>query len=573
MSKPTSITNQASVLHSMTNDQTPLKSQATGSAKGMFRRRSARIAKQTSFREDATPPSSAPSTSAEKWEPSTKSGKSSKDKQTKSSRMNALKDSIMTHRAHWALLLFLTAAILTIFPLQITNVDDETVTIGQLKAWPQEITSIHCTKAYPGRPLIQYVLMVDAGSMGTRIHAYKFNYCNATPELESETFGHVEPGLSSYADDAEGAAESLDQLLDATLESIPRFLHLSTPIAVKATAGLRLLGEEKSNRILAAVQQRIESKYPFPIIGEQGVAVMDGADEGVFAWVTVNYLLDRFSSLKKKTTVAILDLGGASTQVVFEPRVVDGHSIAQGTHRYPINFNGNEYILYQHSHLGYGLMMARAQINDYVIENPISNRHGLKLITDEYAHPCLPVGLRQDYIKNGQRVTLVGVSDLGGQCRAVVEAIFNKQKSCRLTPCSFNGVYQPSWRTSVEGDIYAFSFFFDLTAPFRLGTATLAQEMTVAELEQLTDRVCVGDEDGFKDFHDSAEAMKEIRKSSDLCMDLSYIYGLLEFGYGVPKDRKIKLAKKLKGYETGWCVGASIAVLEERDWYHAAKRR
>jgi len=128
--------------------------------------------------------------------------------------------------------------------------------------------------------LIQYVLMVDAGSMGSRIHAYKFNYCNATPELESETFNHVEPGLSAYGEDPEAAAQSLDKLLDGALETVPRFLHTSTPIAVKATAGLRLLGEEKSDRILAAVRQRIESNYPFPIIEEQGVAVMDGADEG-----------------------------------------------------------------------------------------------------------------------------------------------------------------------------------------------------------------------------------------------------------------------------------------------------
>ncbi|KAF9906607.1 Guanosine-diphosphatase [Lobosporangium transversale] len=455
----------------------------------------------------------------------------------------------------------------TLFPARSPIMNDEDSSI----AWPPEITSAQCLKAYPGRPLIQYVLMVDAGSMGSRIHAYKFNYCNATPELESETFDHVEPGLSSYADDAEGAAMSPDHLLDAALETIPPFLHRRTPIAVKATAGLRLLGEEKSNRILAAVRERLESKYPFPIIEEQGVAVMDGADEGVFAWVTVNYLLGRFNSLKKKATVAILDLGGASTQVVFEPHVVDGHSVAQGTHRYPMSFNGNEYILYQHSHLGYGLMMARTRINNYLVDSPLAHQHSMNLNENEYAHPCLPVGHRQEFItQKGQSVVLVGVSDPGGQCRAVVEAIFNKQGLCQQPPCSFNGVHQPSFQSFVKDDIYAFSFFFDLTAPFRHGSATLAQEMTIEELEELTDRLCVGDENGFQEFHSSAEAMKEIRKSNDLCMDLSYIYGLLEYGYGVPKNRKIVLAKKLKGYETGWFVGASIAVLEERDWFHSA---
>ncbi|KAF9911149.1 Guanosine-diphosphatase [Linnemannia zychae] len=474
-------------------------------------------------------------------------------------------DLIVENRSYWTIAVILLATALAFIP----RIQDRLFSreLSASRPWPNNITSTHCVTAYPGRPLVQYVLMVDAGSMGSRIHVYKFNYCNATPELEGDTFGHVEPGLSSYDGDADGAAKSLDRLLEIALETVPAYLHSSTPIAVKATAGLRLLGEEKSEMILLAVRRRLESMYPFPIVKEQGVAVMDGADEGVYAWVTVNYLLERFNSFKKKPTVAILDLGGASTQVVFEPRVLNGHSVAQGEHRYPMNFNGNEYVLYQHSHLGYGLIMARSQINNYVVANPLDVKHGLDLGDEEYAHPCLPVGTRQDFItSDNKQVVLVGVTDPTDQCKAMVEAIFYKHKKCNMSPCSFNGVYQPSLHATAEDDIYAFSFFFDLTAPFRLGSATLAQEMTIGEIEELTDRVCIGDEDGFLIFQNSAEAMKELRKSANICMDLRFIYGLLQHGYGIPKTRKLKLAKKLKGYETGWTVGGSIAILED-NWF------
>ncbi|KAG0320831.1 Guanosine-diphosphatase [Linnemannia gamsii] len=474
-------------------------------------------------------------------------------------------DLLVTNRSCWTLVVILLAATLAFIP----QVHERFFSKGlhASRPWPNNITSTHCTKAHPGRPLVQYVLMVDAGSMGSRIHVYKFNYCNATPELEGDTFGHVEPGLSSYDGDSEGAARSLDKLLNIALETVPVYLHSSTPVAVKATAGLRLLGEEKSEMILAAVRRRLESMYPFPIVQDQGVAVMDGADEGVYAWVTVNYLLERFNSFKKKPTVAILDLGGASTQVVFEPRVVGGHSVAQGEHRYPMNFNGNEYVLYQHSHLGYGLIMARSQINNYVVANPLGVGHGVRLGDKEYAHPCIPVGTRQDFVTaDNEQVVLVGVSDPTDQCKAMVEAIFYKHKKCAMPPCSFNGVYQPSLHATAEDDIYAFSFFFDLTAPFRLGSATLAQEMTVGEIEDLAGRLCIGDENGFLEFQHSAEAMKELRKSVNICMDLRFIYGLLQHGYGIPKTRKIKLAKKLKGYETGWTVGGSIAILED-NWF------
>ncbi|KAG0258439.1 Guanosine-diphosphatase [Actinomortierella ambigua] len=485
----------------------------------------------------------------------------------------ALKDNIMARKGYWlrnaAILVFgLTVFFLVMVPrnqkraIPTTQLNRDQDIL--MRPWPKDITSDHCTLAHPGRPLIQYVLMVDAGSTGSRIHVYKFNYCKATPELEGEIFEHLEPGLSSYDNDAEGAAESLDPLLKLALKTVPSFLHTSTPIAVKATAGLRKLGDEKSDRILAAVRDRLEDHYPFPIIAEDGVVVMEGADE-------VNYLLDRFNSLNKKPTVAILDLGGGSTQVVFEPKLVGGHSIAQGTHRYPLQFNGNDYILFQHSYLGYGLMEARNQVNEYVAKYPIAPPAGIELGPHEVAHPCLTVRSRVHHqTVDGRDVTLVGTSDQGGQCRKIVEAIFNKEAACHLNPCSFNGVYQPSFRDSfTQNDIYAFSFFFDRTAPFRLGEAVTTQEMTILELEELTDRVCKADEDNFVGFKGQAEAEKAVLKN-ELCMDLSYIYGLLEFGYGIPKERKIKLAKKIKDYETGWCLGASIRVLEERDWYQIA---
>lgn len=133
--------------------------------------------------------------------------------------------------------------------------------------------------------------MIDAGSTGSRIHVYKFHNCFAAPTLEHETFEQIKPGLSSYPHDPQKAAESLDSLLDLAVAEIPKELQSCTPLAVKATAGLRLLGEAQSRAILEAVEKRINSKYPFPLPAEDGVIIMEGKDEGVYAWITTNYLL------------------------------------------------------------------------------------------------------------------------------------------------------------------------------------------------------------------------------------------------------------------------------------------
>ena len=175
-----------------------------------------------------------------------------------------------------------------------------------------------CTKSYSShKPLIQYVLMIDAGSTGSRIHVYRFNNCGSTPELEDEIFHQTEKkaggsGLSSYKEDAEGAAKSLDVLMDIAMKNVPDKIKSCTPVAVKATAGLRKLGPEMSERILKAVRHRLETEYPFPVVSEDkgGVEVMDGKYEGVYAWITTNYLLGKIGGPDKSPTAAVFDLGG-----------------------------------------------------------------------------------------------------------------------------------------------------------------------------------------------------------------------------------------------------------------------
>jgi len=68
-------------------------------------------------------------------------------------------------------------------------------------------------------------------------------------------------------------------------------MHGCALVAVKATAGLRLLRESQSTDILKAAEGRIRSSYPFQLQEKDGVVIMDGKDEGMYAWITENYLL------------------------------------------------------------------------------------------------------------------------------------------------------------------------------------------------------------------------------------------------------------------------------------------
>ncbi|XP_025946588.1 ectonucleoside triphosphate diphosphohydrolase 5 isoform X4 [Apteryx rowi] len=135
-----------------------------------------------------------------------------------------------------------------------------------------------------------YGIMFDAGSTGTRIHIYTF--VQKSPEklieLEGEIFESVKPGLSAYADQPEKGAETVKRLLDMAIDAVPPHLWKKTPVVLKATAGLRLLSEEKAQALLLEVREVFEES-PF-LVPEDSVSILDGSYEGILAWITVNFL-------------------------------------------------------------------------------------------------------------------------------------------------------------------------------------------------------------------------------------------------------------------------------------------
>ncbi|KAI9275355.1 nucleoside phosphatase GDA1/CD39 [Sporodiniella umbellata] len=377
--------------------------------------------------------------------------------------------------------------------------------------------------------------MIDAGSSGSRVHVYKFNHCKQMPELENEVFQAIEPGLSHYKDDPQAAANSLDALLETALKEVPGALQKCTPIAIKATAGLRLLGNDQSEKILSVISNKLKG-FPFLV---DSIGIMDAKEEGVFAWLTVNFLSGHLDPTVKNT-VGVFDLGGASTQIVFEPSA----KMPPGDHVYRLEMENTRYDLYQHSYLGYGLNEARKKIKLH-IKSIWKKQHVI------YNHPCLP----ENHTEVLQNFKLTGTGAGHVTCRGLIEGIFKKEKSCQQKPCSFGGIYQPSFAdTFMNRDLYIFSYFYDLTKP--LG---MPSEFTVQEFGELASHVC---EQNFEVFKKVPNAVQLLKNNPDYCLDLTYMYTLLRFGYEIPSHWQLKTAKKIKGAETGWSLGASIAMIK-----------
>lgn len=409
----------------------------------------------------------------------------------------------------------------------------------------------------------RYGVMFDAGSTGSRVHAYQFTYeMDGTVTLHHELFEQVKPGLSSYKGRPQDAAASVDTLLQKALAYVPSGLHSCTPVELKATAGLRLIGPSASEELLSAIELLFQ-RSGF-LVRPHSAIVMDGKDEGPLAWVTVNFLLGTlFSSNSDKLQqsqrhmphsahlaptpkhpVAILDMGGASTQIVFKPM---GDSVElPAEHRYTVRLFGQTHNMYQHSHLGYGLKEAGKGIARGAVHSGVN--------TD--AFECFPPG---DYVLdvgNGVKVTNRNSAVQSfSMCSQYVRRFVKKNAKCTFKSCAFAGVYQPPLSEYFKGgEFYIFSYFYDRMEPFLKDGKT-----TVGAYKKYAQMICGSYTALAADLKGEQLVAHKVNRGTD-CMDMIFLYEMLS-AYGLEDSQEVSIQNKINGIETQWTLGAIINAL------------
>lgn len=128
-----------------------------------------------------------------------------------------------------------------------------------------------------------------------------------------------------------------------------------------------------------------------------------------------------------------------------------------------------------------------------------------------------------------------------------------------MKPCSFNGVYQPSLlQTFPTGPILLLSYFYDRLAPLMPARRTL----TVADIARTARRVCAGRGAWEDHWGGDARALFELADRPEYCLDLTFQYALLRLGYEFDDAREVRIEKKVDDTELGWCLGATISMLD-----------
>ncbi|KAK0058635.1 nucleoside-diphosphatase mig-23 [Biomphalaria pfeifferi] len=194
-----------------------------------------------------------------------------------------------------------------------------------------------------------YVVIVDAGGSSSKLRVYtcvKNKHSHAS-EVELNFTKTFPPGVSSFHNNETALKIYLKNIIEEAKTIVPEEQMKSTSLYLMGTAGMRLVKDK--DKLIENIKNVLkDSINPFHY-NSSNVKILPGRDEGVYAWVALNYLLGNFHSNKSHSSFAgILEMGSRSTQIAFMPEET------MSKKGFDVYFASRKFEVYSQSYLQYG---------------------------------------------------------------------------------------------------------------------------------------------------------------------------------------------------------------------------
>ncbi|XP_028563481.2 ectonucleoside triphosphate diphosphohydrolase 4 isoform X2 [Podarcis muralis] len=440
-------------------------------------------------------------------------------------------------------------------------------------------------------PKLNYGIMVDCGSSGSRIFVYWWPRHNGNPhdlldikqmrdKNSKPVVMKIKPGISEFATSPEKVSDYIFPLLSFAAAHVPRAKHKETPLYILCTAGMRILPESQQKAILEDLLTDIPVHFDF-LFSDSHAEVISGKQEGVYAWIGINFVLGRFEhtddeddavvevhipgsenkeAILRKRTVGILDMGGVSTQIAYEvPKTeeVAKNLLAEFNLGCDAHQTEHVYRVYVATFLGFGGNAARQRYADSIFTTTVFRNRLLGkqigMTSDTpYLDPCLPLDAEDEIQQNGQKMHLRGTGDFH-LCRDVIQPFMNKTNE---TQTSLNGIYQPPVHFE-NSEFYGFSEFYYCTEDvLRMGGEYIAAKFIKAAKDYCATKWSVLRE---RLDHGLYASHADLHRLKYQCFKSAWMYEVFHNGFSFPVNYgNLKTALQVYDKEVQWTLGAIL---------------
>ncbi|MCC5792486.1 MAG: multidrug DMT transporter permease [Legionellaceae bacterium] len=327
----------------------------------------------------------------------------------------------------------------------------------------------------------QCMLVVDAGSSGTRIHLYQYQLHKASQNIQVTTLWSkkIRPGLTQI----QANPDSVDAYLLALTRTLP---EQNIPLYFYATAGMRMLPEAEQQAYFRLIQDWFSQYYSGPV---RSLKTIGGQEEGLYGWLSVNQQLGLLGK-SREHQAGVLDMGGASVQLVFPSDT--------GASTYTLRFFDQVIALKSYSFLGLG----QNEMQRQYLENAACYAQEYAMANGEKAH-----GNAHECVDS---------------LTQLINGVHNVHD--KLVP-DLSAMHQKRW--VAMGSI-------NYTAQAEPLHYTEAHLTLAGLLEAAQQKICSQDWSGLKQQYPSDHYLEY------LCLFPSYYYALVVNGYGLSPEQWIE---------------------------------
>lgn len=440
---------------------------------------------------------------------------------------------------------------------------------------------------------LKYGIVIDSGSSGSRIQIYKWEdqaqtlntiqdqtILTSPPKITQEKgwTSKISPGISTYGGTGKTKkiwTDHYSKLMKFAEDIIPPDKYEETPVYVLATAGMRLLPQKKQKEILKETCLSLQKNTRFYLPSCQDfVQIIDGETEGIYGWLSLNYLMGQFDGYEKSKaheSIGFMDMGGASTQIAFVPssqEEIEKHNedLSKVTLR---NINGEtqEWNVFVETWLGFGANEARKRYLNQLINLSITN----PILGNEINDPCLPRGADVKYETNNIEYTIKGLGNYE-MCLKEIYPLLMKNIPCKDTPCLFNGIHGPKLNFEKDKFIGISEYWYTANDVFQSGgeyNFHTFNEKVRDYCESDWSQILKNSDNGQYSNLDPEKFLK------DACFKASWVINILHDGFELPRlgldisdegesEEKKKMEKthipfksadSINGGELSWTLG------------------